>query len=455
MSLNFKPTYFEVAFGPKVGARRNSDRELSINDPIELGRVKIQGKIDRIDVANNEFIVYDYKTGSGYVNQEQIEKGIHLQIPLYIKIAEEIFKLKERELEGIGGYNYIVRRDVKSKAVLIQEKIRRSRESNYFNKEIFKQKIDEAVGKANQFVDGIIEGKFNLTEHDESLQSICGNCPYIEICRINEVNFGVQIKSWGYEMKGRVLFDIETSGFPIDVFDDVQYEYLMKFAEEEESEEKREKERAKVIERLNLYPLTAQVVAIGMLNVDSSQGVVLYQANEKEEWEYEIDKVINVFASDESRKDKVKIKFISGSEAEIIQKFWGYISKFKTFITFNGRGFDCPFLMLRSAILGIKPSRDLMEYNRTKREPHIDLLEEFTFFGLTRKFSLDFYCKVFNIESPKSHGITGHDINQLFNEGRFKEIAQYCMYDIIAEAELFFRWEQFLNPKNIGNTKGL
>jgi len=29
------------------------------------------------------------------------------------------------------------------------------------------------------------------------------------------------------------------------------------------------------------------------------------------------------------------------------------------------------------------------------------------------------------------------------------------MYDIIAEAELFFRWEQFLNPKNIGNTKGL
>lgn len=197
MSLNFKPTYFEVAFGPKVGARRNSDRELSINDPIELGRVKIQGKIDRIDVANNEFIVYDYKTGSGYVNQEQIEKGIHLQIPLYIKIAEEIFKLKERELEGIGGYNYIVRRDVKSKAVLIQEKIRRSRESNYFNKEIFKQKIDEAVGKANQFVDGIIEGKFNLTEHDESLQSICGNCPYIEICRINEVKFGVQIKSWG------------------------------------------------------------------------------------------------------------------------------------------------------------------------------------------------------------------------------------------------------------------
>lgn len=250
-------------------------------------------------------------------------------------------------------------------------------------------------------------------------------------------------------MTGRVLFDIETSGFPIDSFDDMQYEYLMKFVEEE-SEERRERERAKVIERLNLYPLTAQVVAIGMLNVDSSRGVVLYQAKEKEEWEMEIDKTLNVFVPEYLRTDKVRIKFISGSEFEIIEKFWGYIKKFKTFITFNGRGFDCPFLMLRSAILGIKPSRDLMEYNRLRRDPHIDLLEEFTFFGMTRKFSLDFYCKVFNIDSPKSHGITGHDINQLFAEGKFREIAQYCMYDIIAEAELFFRWEQFLNPKNIG-----
>ncbi len=252
-------------------------------------------------------------------------------------------------------------------------------------------------------------------------------------------------------MPGRVLFDIETSGFPIENFDEMQYEYLMKFAEEEEDEEKREKEKAKVIERLNLYPLTAQVVAIGMINVDSSQGVVLYQANDKEEWEIEIEKTLNIFAPEELRRNTVKIKFIPGTESEIIQKFWDYIAKFQTFITFNGRGFDCPFLMLRSAILGIKPTRDLMEYNRAKREPHIDLLEEFTFFGMMRKFSLDFYCKVFNIESPKSHGITGHDINQLFNEGRFKEIAQYCMYDIIAEAELFFRWEQFLNPRNIGN----
>jgi hypothetical protein len=56
-------------------------------------------------------------------------------------------------------------------------------------------------------------------------------------------------------MKTRVIFDIETSGFPIENFDEAQYEYLMKFVDEEETEERRERERAKVIERLNLYPL--------------------------------------------------------------------------------------------------------------------------------------------------------------------------------------------------------
>jgi hypothetical protein len=68
---------------------------------------------------------------------------------------------------------------------------------------------------------------------------------------------------------------------------------------------------------------------------------------------------------------------------------------------------------------------------------------------------LIFIARFFGIESPKSHGITGHDINQLFNEKRFRDIAKYCMYDLIAEAELFFRWEQFLNPRNITNEKGL
>ncbi len=193
---NFRPTYFEVAFGPRVGSRINVDKELSTTEPIQVGKVKIQGKIDRIDIAGDKFIIYDYKTGKSVPSSKEVEKGIHLQIPLYIKIAEEIFKRRGKEMEGIGGYNYIVRDSVRRNAIIVEKSISSRARTRAFEKEEFRKKLDEIVDKVNKFVDEIRIGKFDLTEHDEFLQSICGNCPYIEICRVNEIKFGIQIKSW-------------------------------------------------------------------------------------------------------------------------------------------------------------------------------------------------------------------------------------------------------------------
>jgi len=219
----------------------------------------------------------------------------------------------------------------------------------------------------------------------------------------------------------RVVLDIETLGHPFDSFDSVQQEYLLKFASTEE-------ERADVIQKLSLHPFTAQIIAIGMLNPDTDRGKVLFQSGNSSE----------TFSADG------KVQYISGSEAEIVQSFWEDIPKYNQFITFNGRGFDCPFLLLRSAILGIKPTRNLMPY-RFDSSGHCDLLEQLTFYGATRKFSLDFMCKAFGIESPKSHCVTGLDLGRLFSEGRFQEIAEYCLGDLRATAELYRRWNDYLN----------
>ena len=87
--------------------------------------------------------------------------------------------------------------------------------------------------------------------------------------------------------------------------------------------------------------------------------------------------------------------------------------------------------------------RNLMPY-RYDHSAHCDLLDQFTFHGAFRKFSPDFYCKSFGIESPKSHGITGLDIEQLCGEKRSREIAEYCFGDLRTTAQLFRRWEQTL-----------
>ncbi len=218
----------------------------------------------------------------------------------------------------------------------------------------------------------------------------------------------------------RVVLDIETVGHPLESFDEAQQKYLLKFAETEE-------ERVETIQKLSLYPMTARVIAIGMLNPDTNRGKVLFQSDEN----------IDKFSEDET------IHYVTGNEKDILTQFWEDIPKFDQFITFNGRGFDCPFLTLRSAILEVRPTRNLMPY-RYDSSVHFDLLEQLTFYGAFRKFNLDFYCKSFEIDSPKSHGITGLDLGKLFEEKRFKEIADYCWGDLKATAELFRRWEKYL-----------
>ncbi|MBI4546979.1 MAG: ribonuclease H-like domain-containing protein [Ignavibacteriae bacterium] len=222
----------------------------------------------------------------------------------------------------------------------------------------------------------------------------------------------------------RVVFDIETLAFPLETFDPVQQEYLLKFAD---TEEKREAE----LQKLNLHALTAQIIAIGMLNPDTNAGKVFYQSAKHEQ-----------YASGDG-----KIEFISSDERSLLQNFWLAVQHYNRFITFNGRTFDCPFLMLRSALLGITPTRNLMPY-RYDANVHCDLLDQFTFYGAIRKFNLDFYCKAFGLTSPKSSGITGLNLGPLFREGKFKEIAQYCLGDVIATTELFRRWDQYLNIKD-------
>ena len=81
-----------------------------------------------------------------------------------------------------------------------------------------------------------------------------------------------------------LLFDIETCGVDFASLDEAQQEYLMRPAQKEATEESREAKRAEIIQQLNLWAPTSRVIAIGMLNVDSGKGKVVYQSDDFEEW---------------------------------------------------------------------------------------------------------------------------------------------------------------------------
>lgn len=232
----------------------------------------------------------------------------------------------------------------------------------------------------------------------------------------------------------KLVFDIETSALPHDHLDEFQLEYLFRDAEAIEDEAAKQARKEEIARLFNLWPFTSQVVCVGMLNADSGKGQVLFVADDFEE-----------LGNDPSVKYSPCF-----DESEILSTFWEVATHYDRIVTFNGRSFDIPFLYLRSALLKVPITKKNWLGYRFSTDPHCDLAEQLTFYnvsgrdGAARRFTLDFYCRAFGIESPKSQGVTGKDMNQLIQEGRYREIADYCMRDVRATAELFRIWSERL-----------
>jgi predicted PolB exonuclease-like 3'-5' exonuclease len=139
------------------------------------------------------------------------------------------------------------------------------------------------------------------------------------------------------------------------------------------------------------------------------------------------------------------------SERTMIENFWKLLSANKAIhlVSFNGRGFDAPWLMLRSAVMGIRPTRNVMDGTRFSYSAHTDLLDKLTFYnrtasGATRSFNFDFYAKSFGIASPKAGGVDGSKVGSLFEQGALEDIAEYCLRDVRSTWDLFVKWRELL-----------
>src|SRR5271166_5083914 len=81
----------------------------------------------------------------------------------------------------------------------------------------------------------------------------------------------------------KLVFDIETSALPVEHFDEAQQEYLFRECEKIHDESARISRHAEILQQFNLWPFTAQVVCIAMLNAETSRGQVLFTAEDYEE----------------------------------------------------------------------------------------------------------------------------------------------------------------------------
>ncbi len=190
-----------------------------------------------------------------------------------------------------------------------------------------------------------------------------------------------------------LIFDIETVGENWSSFDETTKKVLTRWIDKtSRNEEEREILKKSLKDNLGFSPLTGFVVTLGVYDLEKEKGTVYYvgEGNKKEE------RLENGFLLKER------------TEKELLEEFWRGAEYYDTFVTFNGRAFDAPFLFHRSAVYEIRPTKNLLEGRYPSQQKscrHVDLQDELTFFGaVVRRPSLHLFCRAFGIESPKEEG---------------------------------------------------
>jgi DNA polymerase elongation subunit (family B) len=190
----------------------------------------------------------------------------------------------------------------------------------------------------------------------------------------------------------RLVLDIETVGDDFSTYDTETQGILTRWIDREsESDEVRARSLETLKSGLGFSPLTGRIVTIGVLDIDKGTGAVYFDAPGIEPIDFEED----------------GFRFRSLSEEAMLTRFWEIAEKYDEFISFNGRAFDVPFLVVRSAAHRVKISRDLMD-NRyampgKSKVQHIDLMDHLSYFGaVRRKWGLHLWCRALGIKSPKA-----------------------------------------------------
>lgn len=233
-----------------------------------------------------------------------------------------------------------------------------------------------------------------------------------------------------------LIFDIETVGEDWDSLDETTKGVLTRWIDRTaRNDAEHESELKDLKEGLGFSPLTGYIVAIGLYDLERQQGAVYY-------------------TTENETKDEVIGDYVlkPRSEKEMLEDFWEGAKNYDTFVTYNGRGFDVPFMFHRSVAHELQPLVEMMEGRylyQQKSVRNIDLLEQLTFYGaMYRRPSLHLFCRAFGIDSPKEE-VGGDDVAELFREKKFRDIALYNRKDVIATTELYKKWYKYLAPVSI------
>ncbi len=191
--ITSQPTYFELVFGDARAPQREGYPDPQ--QPVEIEGIKLRGKIDRIDMDDQgHVVVVDYKRTSGAIKKD-IKTGYSLQLPLYLRIAEDMLRahLGSDAVAGVGALYHLLnygkeKRDfrIALKEAIDQKIIEQPPSKNKgTSTEEIAEFIESVIVFAKQYVDGIVTGRFPLVKESRRVKS-CKFCEFNPICRVDQ-----------------------------------------------------------------------------------------------------------------------------------------------------------------------------------------------------------------------------------------------------------------------------
>lgn len=146
--------------------------------------------------------------------------------------------------------------------------------------------------------------------------------------------------------------------------------------------------------------------------------------------------------------------FESGKEErEIIESFLKYLQKQPRLVSFNGRGFDMPMLLLRAMRYNLQAEayfetknaavgKDKWENYRQRYSErfHLDLFDSLGHFGAAAR-GLKLHHLAISCGLPGKIDTHGDEVYRLYANAQTEQIDCYCETDVLNTYWLFLKWQ--------------
>jgi 3'-5' exonuclease len=131
------------------------------------------------------------------------------------------------------------------------------------------------------------------------------------------------------------------------------------------------------------------------------------------------------------------VAWYGDNEEAILRQFWARMAldKPRLFITFNGLGFDLPFLKKRSVIRQVKPTLEV-SLARFRTDSVYDIMAVWANWDNRSWVKLDVLARALGVESKSG---SGAQVAGMWKDGKKEEVAAYCLQDVYVTYACFCR----------------